>query len=82
MSLLPSGWLPERRLEEDITNMQVDVLSARCAADRLRLRRAITQIAFATSQETLEKMLADLNSVLDFVEDVERVKQGQTGHRA
>ena len=82
MSQLPSGWIPEKPLEEVITNMQVDVLSARCAADRLRLKNAISQVAQAASAESLEKMQKDLNSVMEFVADVERVKLGRSGHRA
>jgi len=60
----------------------VDVLSARCAADRLRLKTAISQVAQATSAESLEKMQHDLHLVMEFVADVERVKFGRSGHRA
>ena len=83
MSRLPSGWIPERPLEEDIENLQVDVLSARCAADRLRLKTNVGKVANATSDEALEKMLTDLQMVLAFVADVARVKAGinQTGPR-
>ena len=76
MARLPSGWIPERPLEEDIENLQVDVLSARCAADRLRLKTNVGKVAVATSEENLEKMLIDLRTVLAFVADVARVKAG------
>jgi hypothetical protein len=80
MSRLPSGWIPERPLKEDITNMQVDVLSARCAADRLRLKCAISRVAQATSAESLETMLDNLNSVLRFVVDIGKAKGDGAGH--
>jgi HKD family nuclease len=74
MSRLPSGWIPEKPLEEVITNMQTDVLSARCAADRLRLKAAIEIIAGATSDEILEKLITDLRSLQSFAVVIAKAK--------
>jgi hypothetical protein len=74
MSRLPSGWIPEKPLEEVITNMQTDVLSARCAADRLRLKAPIAKIAGATPDETLEKLISDLHSMQSFAIDIAKAK--------
>jgi hypothetical protein len=73
MSQFPVSWIPARKLEDEITTMQVDVLSARCIADRLRLRNAMTHVADAATTTTLEKMISDLQSVLEFVREVEQV---------
>jgi hypothetical protein len=74
MSRLPSGWIPEKPLEEVITNLQVDVLSARCAADRLRLKTSLETIAGATPDETLEKLLSDIQFVQAFAFDIAKAK--------
>ena len=72
MAQLPTGWISDRPLEDDINNMQTDVLSARCAADRLRLKTSITAVAEATSRETVEKMLVDLQALFQFVKELDR----------
>ncbi len=77
MSLLPSGWVPEKPFEVEIENLQTDVLSARVVADRLRLRTAIAKVADATPAEALQKMLHDLQIVLDYISKVEQVKRGR-----
>jgi hypothetical protein len=77
MSLLPSGWVPEKPFELEIENLQTDVLSARCVADRLRLRTAIVKVADATPAEVLTKMLHDLQVVLEYISKVEQVKRGR-----
>jgi hypothetical protein len=74
MSQLPSGWIPERPLEEDIEYMQTDVLSARCRADRLRLKSELHQVASAASPESVQKLLSDLRVVLQFVGDIAKVQ--------
>jgi len=74
MAQSPMSWIPPRKLEDDISNMQVDVLSARCIADRLRLRNAMIHVADAATTETLEKLIDDLESVLEFVKEVEQVQ--------
>ena len=71
MAQLPSGWIAERPLEDDITNMQTDILSARCAADRLRLKTSISAIARAASRETVEKLLVDLQALFHFVKEID-----------
>jgi hypothetical protein len=78
MSRLPSGWNAEKPLEEVITNMQVDVLSARCAADRLRLKAPMATIAGATSDEILEKLISDLYSMQSFASDIAKAKSNRT----
>ena len=79
MSLLPKGWIPERPLEEEITNLQVDVLSARCASDRLRLRTPIEVVANTASVGCVEKLQADLKAVMQFVGEIERVQARRHG---
>jgi hypothetical protein len=83
MSRLPSGWIPEKPLEEVITNMQTDVLSARCAADRLRLKAAIETIAGATPDEILEKLISDLHSLHSFAVVIAKAKanRGAANHQ-
>jgi hypothetical protein len=67
-------WVPAGRLAEEINNMQVDVLSARCIADRLRLSTALVQIAAATNEEVILKLETDLRCVLEFVREVHAAK--------
>jgi hypothetical protein len=63
-------WVPAGRLAEEINNMQVDVLSARCTADRLRLSTEVVRIAAATDDETISKLEMDLRCVMEFVREV------------
>jgi hypothetical protein len=79
MSRLPNGWIPARPLEEIIINMQVDVLSARCAADRLRLKTPLETIASATDDETLAKLLSDLQFMQTFAFDIAKAKSNRPG---
>ncbi len=59
------------RLQEELNNLQVDVLSARCIVHRLRSHRAERQLAVVASAEVVSKTLTDLQEVMAFVKEVQ-----------
>ena len=71
MLFVPPELNHPNRLQEDLNNLQVDVLSARCIVHRLRSRRAEKQLAALASKEIVSKTLSDLQEVVAFVQEVQ-----------
>ncbi len=58
------------RLEDELTNLWVEVLSARCIVHRLRRRRAQVLLSQLASPEMIGKALQDVNEVMEFLQEV------------
>ncbi len=65
----PTDPIPPR-LEDELTNLRVEVLSARCIVHRLRRRRAEVLISQLASPEMIGKALQDVNEVKAFFQEV------------
>ncbi len=69
------GWTPSHDIEEELTNLQVDVLSARCIVHRLRRKGAELHVARIADPEAIAKALQDAQEILEFLSDVRNKQQ-------
>ena len=54
------------RLMADLAGAKVELLSAQCATDRIRMRYSATDIATFGEPQTLQRLIASAVSVHDF----------------
>ena len=58
------------KLKSDITNLHIDLLSARCTVDRLRVYCGPAAIAKSIDKQKLCEIRSNLAAVIAFVESV------------
>jgi len=59
------------RLISDLRSAKVELLSAQCAADRLRLQYSVEDIVSFGERQTLEKAIASAHALQDFFAVIE-----------
>jgi hypothetical protein len=59
------------RLKADLAAAAVELLSAQCAADRVRLQYSPHEIALYGDPQTLKRALASVKSLRDFFSQIE-----------
>lgn len=67
---------PANRVEDELSNLQTDILSARCIVHRLRRRQAEDFLANMVSKQTLYQALLDLTEVVTFVRELQDRQEG------
>jgi len=69
------------RLMADLQAAKVELLSAQCAVDRLRLQYSVEEIISIGERETLERAIASAHALNRFFSQLEaQIKaEGQTG---
>jgi hypothetical protein len=59
------------RLISDLRSAKVELLSAQCAADRLRLQYSVEDIVSFGERQTLERAIASAHALKDFFAVIE-----------
>lgn len=71
------------RLSADLTAAKVELLSAQCAADRVRLQYSVQDIAAFGEPQTLKRVIASADALYQFVSQIEaqiKQKEDLAGH--
>jgi hypothetical protein len=64
------------RLSADLTAAKVELLSAQCAADRIRLQYSVRDIATFGEPQTLKRVIASVAALYNFTSQIEaQIKQ-------
>jgi hypothetical protein len=67
------------KLMADLRNAKVELLSAQCAVDRLRIQYPISYIVSFGERQTLERALASVRAVSGFFGEIESQLKLQEG---
>jgi len=59
------------RMKADLTAVKVELLSAQCATDRVRLQYSAQDIGAFGERETLKRMIASAAALHDFFSQIE-----------
>lgn len=66
------------RLSADLTAAKVELLSAQCATDRVRLQYSVKDIATFGEPQTLKRVIASAAALYQFITQIEaQIKQMQ-----